>query len=229
MTRLARWRKIPFNEGMMNQAARSDSGHKTALTEKRLFIGVKIQAGEQKDLQAVCKKLKQIADKSRYDIKWAPLDKWHITLKFLGNVKIEEINQLKQALSTLALNEFEFKVRASDVSGFPEPRAARVIYAGVSRTQKLLDLQSEIDALASSLGFASEEREYRPHMTLGRLRSPASITDLVSPFVRKKFHDFKISELTLFESALQGSFPVYIPLHTVTLSAQPEDLQAVGV
>ncbi len=180
---------------------------------KRLFIGVQISPTVQTDLKQVYIKLKQMAQTSDYNIRWSPEENWHITLQFLGNADDAMVPKICEALDQVASSYRSFKVRASGVGGFPEERKARVIYAGVARTQELLNLQSSIEQATQPLGFAPEAREYSPHITLGRLRSAGSISDLISPFVSKKFKDFQLLELVLFESTLRGTFPHYEPLH----------------
>lgn len=180
---------------------------------KRLFIGVQISPIFQADLKQVYLKLKQKADSRDYNIRWSPEANWHITLQFLGNADDTAVSKIIEALDQVANNFRSFKVRASGIGGYPEERKARVIYAGVARTQELLNLQSSIEQATTPLGFAAEDREYSPHITLGRLRSAGSVSDLISPFVRKKFEDFHLTELVLFESTLRGTFPHYDPLH----------------
>lgn len=187
---------------------------------KRLFVGVQISPKVQPDLKQVYDKLKQMAKTSDYNIKWSPEGNWHITLQFLGNSEYALVPKIAEALDRVATNYRSFKVRASGVGGYPEERRARVIYVQVSRTQDLLNLQSEIEQVTQTLGFKAEDREYSPHITLGRLRSAGSISDLISPFVRKKFEDFQLTELILYESTLRGNFPHYEPLHRSPLRPQ---------
>lgn len=189
------------------------------MSSKRLFIGVQVSSKLQADLKQVFQKLKISAQTHDYNIRWSPEENWHITLQFLGPTEDALITKINEAIDQVASTYSSFTVRASGVGGFPEERRARVIYAGVSRTQELLDLQSSIEAATAPLGFKPEDREYSPHITLGRLRSAGSITDLISPFVRKKFEDFQLTELTLFESQLRGNFTHYEPLHRSPLAA----------
>ncbi len=187
---------------------------------KRLFIGVQISPTLQADLKQVYVKLKQMAQTGDYNIRWSPEENWHITLQFLGNSEDALIPKITEALDQVANNYRSFEVRASGVGGFPEERRARVIYANVARTQELLNLQSSVEQATQPYGFVPEDREYSPHITLGRLRSAGSISDLISPFVRKKFVDFQLTELVLFESTLRGTFPHYEPLHRSQLQSQ---------
>ena len=187
------------------------------MAHKRLFIGVQISPTLQTDLKQVYTKLKQMAQAREYNIRWSPEENWHITLQFLGNTEEALIPKISDALDEVARNYQSFTVRASGVGGFPEERHARVIYAGVSKTQDLLNLQSSIEEATQHLGFTPEDRDYSPHITLGRLRSAGSISDLISPFVRKKFEDFQLTELTLYESTLRGTFPHYEPIHRAQL------------
>jgi 2'-5' RNA ligase len=184
----------------------------------RLFVGVRVSPDEQPDLKEVCRKLKIGSDKSEIFVKWSPQENWHVTLKFLGEVDDAMLPELKSALDEAAKTSFASEVRASGIGGFPEQRHARVIFAGVARTQALLDLQGEVENAFNKLGFTTEDRSYQPHITLGRLRSAGSVTNLISPFVRKSFDDLKLSEIVLFESKRTGPFSVFIPIHQSRLN-----------
>jgi RNA 2',3'-cyclic 3'-phosphodiesterase len=195
------------------------------MATKRLFVGVRVNPEEQRDLKEVCKKLRVSADKKELNVKWSPQENWHITLKFLGEVDEARLPEMLTALDEAAAAASQSTVRASGVGGFPEDHRARVIYAGVSRTQALLDLQSEVEAAYAKHGFSPENRDFSPHVTLARLRSAGSITDLISPFVRKTFDDLHLTEIILFESRLAGNFPLYVPLHRASLNpSQPPSL-----
>ncbi len=188
------------------------------MAARHIFIGVKVDADKQLDLREVCRKLRISADKAEYNIRWAPESNWHITLKFLGEVDDSKLTEIKSALDETARVFSASEIRASGLGGFPDERHARVIYAGVAKSQALLDLQTAVESALHPLGFVGEERDYTPHITLGRLRSAGSVSDLISPFVRKNFSRIHLGELVLFETIQKGSFSVYVSLHSSALN-----------
>lgn len=188
-----------------------------AMADKRLFIGVGVNSENQSDLLEVCRKLKINASKKELEVRWSPPENWHITLKFLGDVEETQIEDLKAALDRASAKVEASKLRASGVGAFPEERHARVLWAGVARSQVLLDLQSEVEAECTPLGFPPEDRQFNPHITLARLRNAISVRDMISPFVRRTFNDVELSELILFESKQAGPFTTYLPLHRALL------------
>src|SRR5262249_61451644 len=60
---------------------------------------------------------------------------------------------------------------AGGLGAFPAARIARVIWAGVVDGASLAALASDVEAALSTLGFSPEARAFRPHVTLGRVRS----------------------------------------------------------
>jgi 2'-5' RNA ligase len=184
---------------------------------RRLFIGVQVDSEQQRDLQEVCRKLKISSEKKETYLRWTPPENWHVTLQFLGPVDESRIPDIEAALSRAASRCSAAEIRASGIGAFPEERRARVLYAGVARSQALLDLQSQVEAELNGLGFPGEDSDYHPHLTIARLRSAGSVSDLISPFVRKDFAKIRLHEIVLFESVQRGNFPVYIPLYRAPL------------
>lgn len=190
------------------------------MAQKRLFIGVGVNSEKQKDLIEVCRKLKVSSSKKELEMKWAPPENWHITVKFLGDVDITLIDELQTAMQSAAEKIQPAKLRASGIGAFPEERHARVIWAGVAKSQALLDLQTEVESECLRLGFAVDLRDFNPHITVARLRNAVSVREMISPFVRKTFSDVELNELVLFESRQNGPFTTYTPLFRVPLVAK---------
>lgn len=96
----------------------------------------------------------------------------------------------------------------------------RVLWVGVRRSRALADLQDEVAQALAAIGFdrSAEERDYVPHLTIGRLRKSRTGVDLISPFVRTSFGDLFIERLNLYESVMAGSHPVYKCLSSYPLN-----------
>jgi 2'-5' RNA ligase len=126
--------------------------------------------------------------------RWAPPEKVHLTLHFLGDVADEQVPLLEAALAQV--NERGFSLSVEGLGAFPNTQSARVLVAQVGLDPGLALLRDQTGAALELLGFASERRPYRPHLTLARLKRPdrqavrAFLTQPVPalPFEVEAFH-----------------------------------------
>ncbi|MBX3021965.1 MAG: RNA 2',3'-cyclic phosphodiesterase [Bdellovibrionales bacterium] len=163
---------------------------------------------DNKELAQLLGKLKRTMRERDQEVRFTPPDLWHVTLYFLGEVPAEETRLVK------LLEEWSpppVTLRLQGLGAFPAPDQARVLRVGVQASQELLDLQADLGARLKGLGFPPDERGYAPHLTLARSRNLVSVTDLVKLGGRKHFGDYKIREVILFESVLQGNIIKYVP------------------
>ncbi|MEK7356524.1 MAG: RNA 2',3'-cyclic phosphodiesterase, partial [Bdellovibrionota bacterium] len=115
------------------------------------------------------------------------------------------------------------------LGAFPDDHHMRVLWAGVRKSRSLNALQTRLQDALVEAGFRRDERDFVPHLTLGRLRKARSGRDLLSPYVRTSFGDVDIKEIVLFESLLHGSRPRYEPLRRFELGGVAEETDdAVG-
>lgn len=191
--------------------------------KKRLFIA--LGASEIADEAQVYIKKLRINFKDRdIDILWTPIDNWHITLLFLGETSSGKITEIVQRVKQVCAASPVFKLKIADFSAFPDVHEARVVWMGVQRSQALLDLQSALEIALASLGFAPEDRDYWPHLTVGRLRNHKNIVDALSPVVRKKVGSLKVTEVRLYESTLSAPYPKYDVLEKFELTGVKAEL-----
>ncbi len=97
-------------------------------------------------------------------VRFMPPESYHVTLKFLGEVK--DLELVKQAAAKAHAASFATSFR--DVGFFPNPRSPRVFWAGIHADERLVALASAIDAAMSEAGFPREDRPFHPHLTLAR-------------------------------------------------------------
>ena len=104
------------------------------------------------------------------------------------------------------LGRFEsFAIGLKGFGFFPDARRPRVFWAGVEVPASLSRLVEQIETAMRSLGFAREERAFRPHLTLARFRMPRSqpaLQALLSQQGEQELGNFEVSEFFLFESKL---------------------------
>lgn len=125
---------------------------------------------------AICdemSRLQQELKKSSADVRWEPPDKFHATIKFLGDVKEEILPTVLTRIGAVAESTPAFDITYQTLGCFPNRRNPRVIWVGCSNTDGTLELlKTRLDVELLPLNFEIESRAFHPHVTLGRVRSP---------------------------------------------------------
>ena len=103
-------------------------------------------------------------------VRWVKPGGIHLTLKFLGNVPADTINEIVVAISQGSRGVRPFALSFGGLGCFPSPSRPNVIWIGVDGdTETLTRLQGSIENRLSVLGYPPEKRKYTPHLTLGRV------------------------------------------------------------
>ncbi len=172
------------------------------------------------------KKLRINADKKDITIKWVPADNYHITVTFLGNRPPEQLSTLEECLSEVCASHSPFDLKIEDIGAFASEHDARVLWLGVQNKKILNTLKNDLEEKLEQrdlLHLQSDEKDFVPHLTIARLKNPKSVKDMISPFKRKSFGKIHVDEVILYESKMQGLFPVYIPLIRCKLTAPVQE------
>lgn len=117
--------------------------------------------------------------------RWIDTPDYHITLRFLGDVDRRMANDVDHMLSDIGAYPFEVALDALGSFGGDKPRA---LFARVTPTKALTELQADIERQMRRLGMPAEGRKFVPHVTLARLRdtTPVELAHFLSlhPIVR---------------------------------------------
>jgi 2'-5' RNA ligase len=182
----------------------------------RAFIAIEI------DPEVVNKICQTIDDlKSRISgIRWLPAANLHLTVKFLGDVAEGQIDAIGAAL-TVALHPFpRFTINAKGLGVFPDSRRPRILWVGLTGEQ-LAALAACVESSLLPLGFAPENKNFTPHLTIGRWRQfdrPArTLKQELEKWREYEFGRSTIEQVTLFQSVLKPEGAVYSRLKTVAL------------
>lgn len=130
---------------------------------------------------------------------WQGAEQLHITLLFLGNVEPERLAAVCEAASDLAFEAFPLQL--TGLGCFGQPHRPRNLWAGVQPVAPVARLHQALQERMKALGLATENRGFRPHLTLARFKSGAgSVEPLLAEYGERVFGQFPVTELTLFES-----------------------------
>lgn len=152
-------------------------------------------------------------------VKWVQPHRIHLTLRFLGNTPLADLDRLAAALDSVALQHVPFGLALGALGCFPNERRPRVIWVGVEGDLAQAEaLRNSIEDTLAPLGWEREKRPFRPHLTLGRVKERGAAVELpwgkgVAPAA------IDVGEIILFESQLQPQGPRYIVRHVSQLGA----------
>jgi RNA 2',3'-cyclic 3'-phosphodiesterase len=128
----------------------------------RIFIGIDLDPEVRGRLSRFLEGVESFAPEAR----WVRPESLHVTLKFIGEQKPEQVEAIAERLRRVEGNAFE--IRFAGYGYFPTAKAARVFWIGIQAGPQLADLAANIDVAVAELGIPREDRPYSPHMTLAR-------------------------------------------------------------
>jgi 2'-5' RNA ligase len=153
--------------------------------------------------------------------KWVDPASIHLTLKFFGDTTLEQRDEILHALRPVAKRHAPHRVRLEGIGVFPTPRQPRVLWLGVKKAHALNALQEAIDAALDPIGWETEEREYRPHLTLARIkgqRRTQPLMDVVRSHRGLTLGEWPVNEMVLMQSTLRPAGAEYISLARIPLT-----------
>jgi RNA 2',3'-cyclic 3'-phosphodiesterase len=130
----------------------------------RLFVAVNLPGAERERIHAAMAGLRA----AELPVRWNPPEAFHLTLKFLGEVRPDAAGRLGAALDRVSAATLSFDVELTGVGAFPTIRRPQVIWLGVEPTPALRCLKQDIEWALAEHGFEKETRAFHPHITLGR-------------------------------------------------------------
>ena len=182
----------------------------------RAFIAVKLAPSVVEEIAKVQAALRR-ADGEPGAVRWTRVENMHLTLKFLGNIDQHQVAPILTRLRQVGRDRPAFQVEARQLGGFPSLKRPRVIWAGLPGNANDDDLRGEkhspltglskaIETALLELDFPAEQRGFRPHITLGRVRSQRGwdrILPLVQDYRHTSFGTSVIDRVSLYRSDLR--------------------------
>ncbi len=146
-----------------------------------------------------------------------PPENWHLTLRFLGWVDEVGYDRLLAALDGSDLGP-SFKISLGEMGAFPRPRKATVVWLDLTEgMERLRELADAAEEAAQTAGFAPEERPFRVHLTLSRVRPSEDVSDLIADFPPVDL-EWRCRSVMVYESHLGRGGARYEALETFPLS-----------
>jgi RNA 2',3'-cyclic 3'-phosphodiesterase len=187
----------------------------------RVFCAIDLPQNARGQLLAHIKRLREAAPHAQAS--WSRAESIHLTLKFFGDIEEGQVERLSAAASRVTHRYSIFQIGLGGPGAFPPRGTPRVLWIGVNDPSgQLTDLQQQYENECAKEGFPKEERSFRPHLTLARLRKPQGSRALADIHKGIEFRpvEVSVSELVLFRSELSNEGSKYTVISRHGLEAQ---------
>jgi 2'-5' RNA ligase len=189
----------------------------------RSFIAVELPSLVKQELTALEELLKKRCPQV---IRWVDPNIIHLTLKFLGDIDSERLDEINLAIDEAAGGISPFGIVLKEVGAFPNLNRVNIVWVGANGDLDKLDaLQKQIELNLEQLGFPREDRAFTPHMTLGRVRDYASQDDrkkigqILAQTTFLSSQTIAVNSVNLIKSVLTPSGAIYTRLYASKLKS----------
>jgi 2'-5' RNA ligase len=184
----------------------------------RTFISIELSDEIKNKIGKLIGKLRE----TNAPVKWVEPKNLHITLKFLGEVPNEEIENLAK-LTTKAIGNIKtFSSKFEGTGTFPGGKSPRVIWVGTSEgADKQRELAASLEKALSAAGYKEEKREHKSHITIGRVRERKNLAEalkIVEEAGGQRFGEVLVDHVNIMKSKLSPKGPTYEVIKRIGLS-----------
>ena len=156
---------------------------------------------------------------------WVKPRNVHLTLKFLGDISIGKAEDIKKQLKRELCGISEFRLSLTRLGVFPGWNRPRVLWIGLrDETETLQTLWRKIEIGLEREGFSRETRNFSPHLTLARIKSPEGANRLkkeAESWDLGPLCQIPVTEIKLVKSQLTPEGSVYTVMETFPLGEKP--------
>ena len=180
----------------------------------RLFWGFALP----KPVVPLAGNLRTLVDDPKQVVRWVHGRNIHLTVRFIGDTSADAIESIAAGVGDKLADQEPFILRIAGTGVFPAPRRPRVLWLGIEEEYDCLKtIERLIHEALDPLGFPREEREFMPHVTIGRVRYPAKATPGVNNFLGAEYDPIicSLNSIILYESRIGEKGLEYAPISTI--------------
>lgn len=175
----------------------------------RAFIAIELPANIKDSVLKIQDKLKIALPK----VSWVKPENLHFTLKFLGEISDKQQESINQIIREVAGTITDFKIKLESLGAFPNVSRARIIWVGSEQVpEELKQIVEQLETKIAKLGIPKEERPFRAHITIGRIKHNLIPSVLEKEVGKINNLEFNARGITLFQSTLGRLGPTYTAL-----------------
>jgi 2'-5' RNA ligase len=182
----------------------------------RLFVALEIPAELRGRIAAIARGVERA--------RWVPEESIHLTLRFIGEVREDVMEDVVAELGTIAGEPFDLAIAGA--GHFETGRRVRSLWLGVERNPALAALRGRIDAAIVRAGLPPDGRKFKPHVTVARLNDgdPEEVRGWLQANTLFRSVPFTADRFVLFSSFVGRNGSIYraeadFPLGPVDIDA----------
>lgn len=156
-------------------------------------------------------------------IRWVKTENLHITLKFLGKFRTEDIEPIKNVLDSVLSATSQFTLSLQSLGVFPNSRYPKVVWIGIAPSDELFQIFRQLENAVFAFGYPKEERGFSPHLTIGRVKNdlhnpdPSRIFNIIKSKNIGAISESPVDKVVFFQSELAERSPVYTEVFSIGL------------
>lgn len=192
------------------------------MEQVRTFVAIELSDDFCAALRRIQAALK--ASKEAQIGRWVAPEGIHLTLQFLGNVSLNRLSEIQSAIARGCADHAPFDIELGGLGCFPNTRQPNVLWVGIAGDlESLQSLQHDVERQLAALGFRSEDRPFKPHLTLARVRKDArkaeraALGALVEKTPCTEAARMTVRQVSLMRSDLRPTGAIYTRLFAVEL------------
>lgn len=144
----------------------------------------------------------------------------HVTLKFLGDTPVSFVDRIEGGIRNACKGIQPFDMNVRGTGAFPSNANPRVVWAGLEHAEPLAVIARRLEDEMHKLAFPRERRDFTPHITLARVRSPRGADRLAGVLGEHSMEEFgavRVDKVHLVRSDLSPKGPHYSNMKSVPL------------
>lgn len=188
----------------------------------RSFLALEIPKKNKADL---LEEIDTLRNRSVGGIKWVNGQNLHITLKFFGKFRRQDIYAFEISLKDSLKSFREFELKIGQIGAFPNISNPRVVWFGLIFPKELTEIYRLIENCSLALGYDQDDKSFSPHLTVGRTRKNISISQrnnlkqILTTTKVNHITDFPAKEIIFYRSDLTPNGPIYSKLFEINFSS----------
>jgi 2'-5' RNA ligase len=179
----------------------------------RLFIALNIP----KDIIEKIILLRNSAVPDPMDYKWEAKEKLHLTLKFIGDVEDNLVEQIKNEISFISSYKV-FNCSLTKFGFFYSSKMPKILWLGLKIDEEIFDLVKRLDEKLLKFDIKEEKRKFKPHLTIMRVKKKLD-KNFINCFENCKLPEteFTADSVSLIKSELHSDSSRYTEIKNYTL------------
>lgn len=183
----------------------------------RTFIGFELP----EKIRSFIRDIQEDLKSNGFNARWVQPEKIHLTLKFLGNINEDDTQKVGAAIFKSTADYAPISLAAKGIGAFPGINRPRVLWIGIKgQIDMLIQLQKSLDDKLEEIGFPKENRPFKGHLTLARVKgriNQAKLINAIKKYGELESEPFIADNIILFKSDLKSTGAVYTKLISVSL------------